>query len=119
VPLQWFIENPFQNWSRNDTEMMGTVFITVDYSMPIEPLRTEFERLLEQAPDWDGKTKIVQVTEAGEANIEVRFLLSARDSSSLWNLRCAIREGLITFIQAQFPAHLPRVRARLVETPDQ
>ena len=64
VPLQWFIENPFQNWSRNDTEMMGTVFITVDYSMPIEPLRTEFERLLEQAPDWDGKTKIVQVTEA-------------------------------------------------------
>ena len=119
VPLQWFIENPFQNWSRNDTEMMGTVFITVDYSMPIEPLRTEFERLLEQAPDWDGKTRIVQVTEAGEANIEVRFLLSARDSSSLWNLRCAIREGLITFIQAQFPAHLPRVRARLVETPDQ
>ena len=119
VPLQWFIENPFQNWSRNDTEMMGTVFITVDYSMPIEPLRTEFERLLEQAPDWDGKTKIVQVTEAGEANIEVRFLLSARDSSSLWNLRCAIREGLITFIQAQFPAHLPRVRARLVETPEQ
>lgn len=119
VPLQWFIENPFQNWSRNDTEMMGTVFISVDYAMPIEPLRTEFDRLLKQAPEWDGKTNIVQVTESGDTTIQVRFLLSARDSSALWNLRCAIREGLITFIQEQFPEHLPRVRARLVEKPEQ
>lgn len=118
VPLQWFIENPFQNWSRNDTEMMGTVFVNVDYSMPIEPMRAEFDRLLKQAPEWDGKTNLVQVTESGDTTIQVRFLLSARDSTALWNLRCAIREGLITFIQEQFPDHLPRVRARLVETPE-
>lgn len=119
VPLQWFIENPFQNWSRNDTELMGTVFINVDYSMPIEPLRTEFNRLLQQSPEWNGTINTVQVTEAGDTNIQVRLLMSSKDSSTLWNLRCAIREGMITFIQNQYPDQLPRVRARLVEQPDQ
>ncbi len=119
VPLQWFIENPFQNWSRNDTELTGPVFIHVDYSMPIEPLRTEFDRLLQQSQEWNGNTATVQVTEAGDTNIEVRLLMSAKDSSGLWNLRCAIREGMITFIQEQFPDQLPRVRAKLVEQPDQ
>ncbi|HEY9119184.1 MAG TPA: mechanosensitive ion channel domain-containing protein [Marinobacter sp.] len=119
VPLQWFIENPFQNWSRNDTELTGPVFIHVDYSMPIEPLRTEFHRLLQQAPQWNGNTATVQVTDAGDTNIEVRLLMSAKDSSGLWDLRCAVREGMITFIQNRFPEHLPRVRARLVEKPDQ
>ncbi len=118
VPLQWFIENPFQNWSRNDTELTGSVFIHVDYSMPIEPLRNEFNRLLQQSPQWNGHTATVQVTDAGDTNMEVRLLMSAKDSSGLWDLRCAIREDMITFIQEQFPDHLPRVRARLVEKPD-
>jgi small-conductance mechanosensitive channel len=119
VPLQWFIENPFQNWSRNDTELTGPVFIHVDYAMPVEQLRTEFNRLLRQSPQWNGNTATVQVTDAGDTNIQVRLLMSAKDSSGLWDLRCAIREGMITFIQEQFPEHLPRVRARLVETPEQ
>lgn len=119
VPLQWFIENPFQNWSRNDTELVGSVFINVDYAMPVEPLRTEFERLLQQSPDWNESTATVQVTEAGDTNIQIRLLMSATDSNKLWNLRCAVREGIITFIQQQFPDHLPRVRARLVEQPNQ
>ncbi len=117
VPLQWFIENPFQNWSRNDTELMGTVFITVDYAMPIEPLRIEFDRLLRQSMVWNGAINTVQVTEAGDANIEVRLLMSAADSTTLWNLRCTIREGMITFIQQHYPEQLPRLRARLVEQP--
>lgn len=115
VPLQWFIENPFENWSRNDTELTGAVFIHVDYAMPIEPLRTEFDRLLQAFEDWNGNTGTVQVTEAGDTNIQVRLLMSAKDSTGLWNLRCAIREGMITFIQERFPEYLPRVRARLVE----
>ncbi|MDL0431724.1 mechanosensitive ion channel [Marinobacter sp. TBZ242] len=119
VPLQWFIENPFQNWSRNDTELAGTVFINVDYSMPIEPLRKEFHRLLEQSPEWNGNISTVQVTDSGETTIQIRLLMSGADSTALWNLRCAIREGIITFIQERFPEHLPRVRARLVEKPDQ
>lgn len=119
VPLQWFIENPFQNWSRHDTELSGTVFIHVDYMMPIGPLRAEFERLLKRSPKWNGNISTVQVTEAGDATVQVRFLMSAGDSSTLWDLRCAIREDLITFIQENYPEHLPRVRARLVEKPDQ
>ncbi|MCL7945470.1 mechanosensitive ion channel domain-containing protein [Marinobacter sp. ATCH36] len=118
VPLQWFIENPFQNWTRNDTELAGTVFINVDYGMPVEPIRTEFNRLLQQSPEWNGNISTVQVTDAGETTIQVRLFMSAIDSSALWNLRCAIREGLITFIQEQYPEHLPRVRARLVDKPD-
>jgi small-conductance mechanosensitive channel len=119
VPLQWFIENPFQNWTRNDTELAGTVFINVDYGMPVEPVRTEFHRMLEQSSEWNGNISTVQVTEAGETTIQIRLFMSAIDSSALWNLRCAIREGIITFIQEQYPQHLPRVRARLVEKPDQ
>ncbi len=118
VPLQWFIENPFENWSRNDTILLGTVFVNVDYSMPIEPLRNEFNRLLHQAPEWDGEIATVQVTEAGDTTIKVRFLMSARDSNSQWNLRCAIREGIVTFVQQHYPERLPRMRAKLVETPE-
>lgn len=113
IPLQWFIENPFQNWSRNDAELLGTVFLRVDYAMPVAPLREEFARLLRQSPQWDGKVETVQVTDSDDRTMQVRFLMSASDSSKTWDLRCAVREGLITFLQAQYPEYLPRVRARL------
>jgi small-conductance mechanosensitive channel len=116
VPLQWFIENPFQNWSRNTADLLGAVFIWVDYTMPVEPLRQEFKRLLEQSNLWDGKLATVQVTDSTDQAMQVRFLMSAADSSRNWDLRCAVREGLVTFIQEQYPAQLPRVRARLVES---
>ena len=115
VPLQWFIENPFQNWSRNTADLLGTVFIRVDYTMPIFPLREEFARLLRQAPQWDGKMETVQVTDSDDTTIQVRFLMSAPDSSQTWDLRCAIREGLITFMQEHYPEYLPRIRARMLE----
>ncbi|QSP96373.1 mechanosensitive ion channel family protein [Marinobacter salinisoli] len=116
VPLQWFIENPFQNWSRNSSELLGTVFIRVDYHMPIHPLREEFGRLLRQTSEWDGQVETVQVTDTDDRTMQVRFLMSARNSSQTWDLRCAVREGLITFVQEHYPEYLPRVRARLVDT---
>lgn len=115
VPLQWFIENPFQNWSRNTADQIGSALIWVDYGIPVEPLRQEFARLLEASPDWDGVTSSVQVVEAGEKAIQIRFLMSAKNSSTLWNLRCSMREGLIHFIQQHYPDYLPRHRARLEE----
>ncbi|AOY88436.1 mechanosensitive ion channel protein MscS [Marinobacter salinus] len=115
VPLQWFIENPFQNWSRNNADLLGTVFIRLDYAMPIQPLRDEFARLLRQSTQWDGKTETVQVTDSDDRTIQVRFLMSAPDSSLAWDLRCAIREGLISFLQEHYPDYLPRIRARLVD----
>ena len=115
VPLQWFIENPFQNWSRNTAELLGTVFIWVDYTMPVEPLRQEFTRLLNESGLWDGEFSSVQVTDSSDQAIQVRFLMSAANSSKNWDLRCAIREGMVTFIQEHYPAQLPRLRARVVE----
>lgn len=117
VPLQWFIENPFQNWARNTADMLGTVFLWVDYTMPIEPLRQEFNRLLQGAQQWDGKVATVQVTDSSDQALQVRFLMSAPDSTQNWDLKCAIREGLVTFIQKNYPSQLPRLRARLVDTP--
>ncbi len=87
------------------------------WTMPCPSNRCEFDRLLQEFEDWNGSIGTVQVTEAGDTNIRVRLLMSAKDSTGLWNLRCAIREGIITFIQEKFPEHLPRVRARLVEEP--
>ena len=116
IPLQWFIENPFQNWSRNTADLLGTVFIWVDYTMPVKALRQEFNRLLAQSGLWDGKVATVQVTDASDQAMQVRFLMSASDSSRNWDLRCAVREGLVTFIQENYPAQLPRLRARMVES---
>ncbi|MEX0614423.1 MAG: hypothetical protein WD177_00820, partial [Methylophaga sp.] len=115
VPLQWFIENPFQNWSRNSAELMGSAMIWLDYGIPIDPLREEFARLLRASPDWDGLTESVQVVEAGEKAIQIRFLMSARNSSRLWNLRCDVREQMIAYIKQHYPAYLPRYRAQLID----
>lgn len=118
IPLQWFIENPFQNWSRNSADMTGSALIWADYGIPIQPLREEFTRRLRDSPEWDGVTETVQVVDAGDKAIQIRFLMSAADSSKLWDLRCSIREGMISFIQATYPQHLPRHRAQMLETND-
>ncbi|SEP03881.1 mechanosensitive ion channel family protein [Aquisalimonas asiatica] len=117
VPLQWFIENPFQNWTRHSTDLLGTVFLWVDYRMPVDALRTEFLRLLELAPEWDGATSTVQVTDSSSQALQVRFLMSASDSTRTWDLRCRIREGLVAYVQREHPDYLPRIRAEL-ESPE-
>lgn len=115
VPLQWFIENPFENWTRSNAEIIGTVFLRVDYRMPMEPLRAEARRLCEASPDWDGRLCLMQVTEAGEHSVELRVLVTANDSSRAWDLRCQVREGLVGFMQREYPQHLPMLRALVGE----
>ncbi|RIV71724.1 mechanosensitive ion channel family protein, partial [Burkholderia pseudomallei] len=110
VPLQWFIENPFQNWTRSSAELIGTVFLYVDYRLPLEPLRAELARIVADAPQWDGRVQVLQVTDATERSMQLRALVSARDSSLAWDLRCRVREGLIAFINAHYPHCLPRER---------
>ena len=95
--------------------MMGAVFVWVDYTMPVEPLRQEFSRLLHEAKQWDGNVQTVQVTDSSDQAMQIRFLMSAPDSSQNWDLRCIVREGLVTFIQQHYPDQLPRVRARLID----
>lgn len=113
VPLQWWIENPFQNWTRSSTQLLGTVFLWVDYGMPIEPLRTELRRICAEAPEWDGRVAVLQVTDATERAVQVRALVSAPDAGQAWELRCTVRERLIAFIRRDYPAYLPRARAEL------
>jgi small-conductance mechanosensitive channel len=110
VPITYFLEEPFQNWTRASAEILGTVFLHLDYTMPIEPLREEVGRLLSASPLWDGRVQGVQVTEARDRTLEVRVLASAADASRAWDLRCELREKLIAFVRERHPECLPRVR---------
>lgn len=113
VPMSYFIEKPFQNWTRVTPDLLGTVFIYVDYSVPVQAVREELHRLLQSTDLWDGKVWGVQVTNATERTMELRALMSAKDSSTIWDLRCLVREKLIDFVQNKFPGGLPKVRAEL------
>ncbi len=114
VPLQYFIENPFQNWTRRNSSLIGTVFVWVDYALPLEPLREELRRLCKDVPElWDGRVCVLQVTDTSEKSMQLRALVSSADSSRNWDLRCHVRENLIGFIQRQYPHALPQLRADL------
>ena len=116
LPLQWFIEHPFQNWTRTSASLLGTVFLWVDYATPIAALRDELKRLCAADPDWDGRLAVVHVTDATETAVQVRFLVSAANSARAWELRCRIREGLIAYLQRSMPEHLPRHRVQWQES---
>jgi small-conductance mechanosensitive channel len=113
VPIGYFIEQPFQNWTRQSAEVLGTVFLHVDYRAPLEAIRTELGRILRASPHWDGRVNVLQVTEAREQTLEIRALASAADASLAWDLRCEVREKLVQFLQREHPESLPRVRAEL------
>jgi small-conductance mechanosensitive channel len=110
LPINYFVEKPFQNWTRNTSDILGTVFLYLDYSIPLQPVRTELTRLLENNPLWDKRINILQVTNASERTIEVRALMSAASSGNAFDLRCDVREGLIKFIQENYPQSLPTTR---------
>ena len=110
LPLAYFIEKPFQNWTRQSAQLLGSVFLHVDYGMPLAPLRAELERVVRAAPEWDGRFFNLQVTEASERSMQLRALCTASSSSQAFDLRCRVREALIEFMQREYPQHLPRLR---------
>ncbi len=110
LPTTYFIEKPFQNWTRTSAEILGTVFIYTDYTVPFDEIRKELTRLLQNCQYWDGKVNVLQVTNATEKTVEIRALVSAVDSSTAWNLRVYIRENLIKFLQEKYPESLPKSR---------
>jgi small-conductance mechanosensitive channel len=113
VPISYFLEKPFENWTRVSADLLGTVFVYSDYSLPVDDLRRELHRILSESEHWDGKVEGVQVTNASEHTLEIRALMSAEDSSKAWDLRCEVREKLISYIRREHPEALPRVRAEL------
>jgi small-conductance mechanosensitive channel len=117
VPLSYFIEKPFQNWTRVTADLLGTVFVYVDYTVPVEEIRQELHRILESSGMWDGKTWGLQVTDAGEHTVQLRALMSAPNGSQAWDLRCHVREKLIQFLQDRYPESLPRTRAEVRMAP--
>jgi small-conductance mechanosensitive channel len=117
LPLNYFIEKPFQNWTRTSARLTGAVFLQTDYTVPIDALRAELRRLLEATPLWDERVCVLQVTDSKERTLELRALVSAANASALWDLRCLVREGLVAFLQREFPASLPRTRAEVAGPP--
>nr|MBU1327625.1 mechanosensitive ion channel family protein [Candidatus Omnitrophota bacterium] len=110
VPISYFLEKPFQNWTRTSADLLGTVLIYADYTIPVKEVRNELTRILENSPHWDKKVNMLQVTNMTEKTVELRALMSAVDSPTAWNLRCEVREKLLEFLQQRFPECLPRIR---------
>ena len=110
VPLQWFIEHPFQNWTRTTAQLLGTAFLWLDYRTPMQDVREALQRICEGDQRWDGRVCVAQVTETAETTIQVRLLVSARNSGDLFDLRCAVREQMIDYLGRAHPESLPRMR---------
>lgn len=111
VPMNRFLEQPFENWTKVSPALLGTVFFHADYRLPIDAVREELDRILEGNPRWDGRVKSVLVTDATERTVQVRALVSAADAGDQWDLRCEVREKLIAFLQRyEDGKYLPRVR---------
>ena len=111
LPLGYFIENPFQNWTREGAALIGTVMIYLDYSVPVSDIRERVEEIAANSPLWDRKVVNVAVTDFRENVMEVRILVSANNAGRAFDLRCEVREKLIDFIQRRYPSALPKVRA--------
>ncbi|WBA42431.1 mechanosensitive ion channel family protein [Hymenobacter canadensis] len=118
LPLNYFIEKPFQNWTRTASQLLGTVFLYTDYTIPVEAVRAELQRVVAAHPLWDQRVCVLQVTDSKERTIELRCLVSAANSSQAFDLRCAVREQMIAFIQQRYPQCLPKTRT-LTEPTDQ
>jgi small-conductance mechanosensitive channel len=118
VPLTYFVEHPIENWTRTGAGVLASVYIYVDYTTSIESVRNELKTILEGSTAWDRKFWNLQVTDASERTVQLRALMSAPDSSTAWELRCDVRERLISALRSRYPQALPRSRATLSVTPD-
>lgn len=113
VPITYFTEKSFQNWTRTSAQILGSVFLYTDYTLPVEVVREKFDKILESTDLWDGEVKNVQVTDTSEQTMTLRFLMTAKNSPTAWDLRCLVREKLIAFIQKSYPECLAKSRVVL------
>lgn len=114
IPLSYFFDNPFENWTRTSASIIGTVMLYVDYSVPVDAVRRKLTEITHGHPLWDGQVVNLQVTDARDQTIELRALVSASDSGKAFDLRCDVREKLIAFLLKEYPHSLPRRRAEMV-----
>jgi small-conductance mechanosensitive channel len=114
LPVTWFLEKPFQNWTRSNADITGTIFIYVDYGFPVDSIRRALPDMLKDNTDWDGRIVNVQVTKTSEQSKEIRILLTSADSSKNWDLRADIREKLIDFINVNYPDTFAKIRIKTI-----
>ncbi|MFP5237793.1 MAG: mechanosensitive ion channel family protein [Acidobacteriota bacterium] len=119
LPLSYFLDHPFQNWTRTSADLLGSVMLYTDYSVPVDAVRDELKRICASTPLWRGQVCVVQVSDASDKTIQLRALVDARNSSDAWDLRCLVREKLIEFLQKNYPESLPRYRAEVGGQPAQ
>lgn len=113
MPITYFVDKPFQNWTRNTGEIIGSVFLYLDYRTPVDALRTKLSEILETEPNWDKQIQALQVVETLEQTIKVRALMSASTSPLAFDLRCNVRERLIEFLRNEHPESLPLQRIEI------
>ena len=118
IPLSYFIEQPFQNWTREKANILGSVFWHVDYRAPVQEIREKLEEVVRAQPLWDGDAVVLQVVDADAETLRLRALMSARNSPQAWDLRCAVREEIAAWLRREHPEALPRTRAELVRAGD-
>jgi small-conductance mechanosensitive channel len=113
VPTPYFIDKPFQNWTKTSSDILGTVFLYTDYKVPFDAIREELTKILESTDLWDKEVNVLQVTDSKQNCVEIRALMSAKDSPTAWDLRVLVREKLITFLQQNYPESIARNRVLL------
>ena len=116
IPLSYFLQNSFQNWTRTSAELLGYTYLYTDYTVPVDAVREELKRICESTPLWGGKVCGVQVSDSDRYTMQLRALMDARNSGDAWNLRCLVREKLIDFLQKNYPGSLPRYRGEFETT---
>lgn len=114
LPLSYFIENPFENWTRTSADLLAYVLLWVDYSVPVDELRAELTRILKTTPKWKGQVNVLQVVDNNDHAVQIRALMDSPDSGQAWDLKCLVREALIKFLQDKYPESLPRYRGEVV-----
>ncbi len=117
LPLSYFLQNPFENWTRTSAGIIGSVYLYLDYTAPIDAIRDKATEIVKESKRWDGKVVNVQVSDAKTDTIEVRILVTATDSPTVWDLRCEVREKVLAYIASEHPGCLPRRRNFQTTTP--
>jgi small-conductance mechanosensitive channel len=115
LPITYFVEKPFENWTRSDASIIGAILLYLDYNVPVDIIRTKAREFVEADPLWNGEVFAVQVTDTRPTCIEIRILMSARDAPTTFDLRCHMRERIIAFLRDEHPEALPQTRLMLAE----
>lgn len=115
LPINYFLDNPIENWTRNTSNITGMVYLYADYKMPLEPLRAKLKEILTNNPKWDGRMASMDVTDMTDTHLQLRIVFSCRNSGDSWGLQVEIREKMVEFMQQNYPQFFPRTRIREVQ----